>query len=271
MPTQNPIVLNTYGTKGKKIYFVADQHFGIPNREKSHEREKLLIAWLEEIRPDAEVIFFMGDLFDFWFEYRQVVQRGYVRLFGKLAELIDAGIPIYYFRGNHDVWAFDYLETEIGMHLKRQPEIFTLFGKRFFLAHGDGLGKGDNGYKMIKKVFECRFNQWCFRWIHPDWGTRLGWFFSRRSRYSKTNERGEENVTETERSFNSRMPDFCRKVLETEPIDYFIFGHYHHIIEKTLDNGTKIFTIGDWMQWFSYGVFDGQTMKIEHFTKSQND
>lgn len=260
--------LKSYGTSGKKVYFVADQHFGIPDRAKSRMREKLLIRWLEDIRQDAEVIFFMGDLFDFWFEYKQVVQRGYVRLLGKLAELVDSGIPIYYFRGNHDVWAFDYLETEVGMYLRREPEIFELFGKHFYLAHGDGLGKGDNGYKIIKKIFETKFNQWCFRWIHPDIGTRLGWFFSRKSRYSKKNEQGEENIAEAEYSFNQRIPDFCQKILETKQVDYFIFGHFHHIIERTLNNGAKIFTIGDWMQWFSYGVFDGETMRIERFVSS---
>lgn len=257
--------MKKYGTQGKKIYFVADQHFGIPTREKSIEREKLLIDWLEEIRQDVEVIFFMGDLFDFWFEYKQVVQKGYVRLFGKIAELIDENIPIYYFRGNHDVWAFDYLETEIGMHLCREPEIFELFGKNFYIAHGDGLGKGDNSYKFIKWIFECKFFQWCFKWIHPDLGTRLGWFFSRKSRYSKRTENGNRDTSEAEISFNKRIPDFCETILEKEKIDYFIFGHYHRIIEKDLPNGSKIFTIGDWMQWFSYGVFDGNTMKVKQY------
>jgi UDP-2,3-diacylglucosamine hydrolase len=250
----------------KKIYFASDQHFGIPDRESSAEREKIFIRWLDDISADAEAIYLMGDLFDFWFEYKTVIQRGYVRLFGKLAALVDVGIPVFYFRGNHDIWAFDYLEKEIGLRLHRKELIVNLKGKRFFLAHGDGLGRGDKGYKFIKKVFECRFNQWIFRWLHPDWGTRMGWFWSRRSRYSNDTKEikniEKEGVTLTEASMKKRLTDYCKQVLKTEHIDYFIFGHYHQPIIYDLTPETKIITIGDWIKHFSYGVFDGEKFEL---------
>ncbi len=131
---------------------------------------------------DATEIFLMGDLFDFWFEYKYVIPKGYVRLLGKLAEITDKGIPVHMFRGNHDIWAFDYLNKELNINLYRKPLITERDGKKFFLAHGDGLGPGDNGYKLLKKVFEFKPNQFLFRWLHPDIGSRMGLFFSQRSR-----------------------------------------------------------------------------------------
>ncbi|HRZ77956.1 MAG TPA: UDP-2,3-diacylglucosamine diphosphatase, partial [Bacteroidales bacterium] len=163
----------------KKVYFASDFHFGIPDRESSRRREDLLIRWLEEVRQDAEAIYLMGDLFDFWFEYRSVVPRGFVRLLGKLAEITGEGIPVHLFRGNHDIWAFGYLQEEVGIQLHRRPEKVVHGGKTFFLAHGDGLGPGDHGYKLLRRVFECPLCQWMFRWLHPDLGTRMALYFSR--------------------------------------------------------------------------------------------
>lgn len=253
----------------KKIYFASDQHFGIPNRALSAEREAVFIRWLDEIAEDAEALYLMGDLFDFWFEYKTVVQKGYVRLFGKLAQLIDSGIPVYYFRGNHDIWAFDYLETEVGMELHRKAVVTTLKGKQFFLAHGDGLGKGDNGYKFMKKLFEWRFNQWLFKWLHPDWGTRIGWFWSRKSRHSNNLKESKsiekEGVSLTESLMKERLTDYCKEVLKQEKIDFFVFGHYHQPIEYALTPEAKIFTLGDWVNHYSYGVFDGETFELKRY------
>ena len=250
------------------IYFVSDQHFGAPTREASAQREVLFIAWLEQIRSDAEAIYLMGDFFDFWFEYKTVVQKGYVRLLGKLAEIVDSGVPVYYFRGNHDIWAFDYLEKEIGMRLCRKP-VIELKGKRFYLAHGDGLGKGDSGHKFIKKIFESRFNQWWFRWIHPDIGNRFAWFWSGKNRTSscqKNKKHLEKNgITLNETNVKNRLANYCNEILKTEKIDYFVFGHYHQPIEYELSDEVKLFTIGDWMHHFSYGVFDGEHFKLLNF------
>ena len=251
------------------IYFVSDQHFGTPIREESAQREALFIKWLEQIRGDAEALYMMGDLFDFWFEYKTVVQKGYVRLFGKLAEMVDSGIPVYYFRGNHDIWAFDYLEAEVGLKLCRKPIVETLKGKRFYLAHGDGLGKGDGGYKFIQRIFESRFNQWWFRWIHPDVSNRLAWFWAGKSRSSnhKKNKKHIEKkgITINEISVKDRLTNYCKEILKTEQIDYFVFGHYHQPIEHDITPETRIFTIGDWFHYFSYGVFDGEKFELKRY------
>src|SRR5512138_1772349 len=162
-----------------KIYFASDFHFGIPDHASSLEREKRFISWLDTVRKDAEAIYLMGDLFDFWFEYRKVVPMGYSRLLGKLAEITDSGIPVHLFRGNHDMWAFGYLARELNLIIHSGPEFTGFGGKKFYLAHGDGLGPGDHGYKFIKKVFAGRFNQWLFGWLHPDLGIPMALFWSR--------------------------------------------------------------------------------------------
>ena len=255
------------------IYFASDQHFGIPTREASAQREALFIKWLEQIRGDAEALYLMGDLFDFWFEYKTVVQKGYVRLLGKLAEITDAGIPVYFFRGNHDIWAFDYLEKETGMKLFRKPTIEVLKGKRFYLAHGDGLGKGDNGHKFIKKIFESRFNQWWYRWIHPDIGNRLAWFWSGKNRFSSNKKNikhlAKEGISIDEANVKNRLANYCKEILKTEKVDYFVFGHYHQPIEYELTSESKLYTVGDWMDYFSYGVFDGEKFELKRFINTK--
>ena len=162
-----------------KIYFASDFHLGIPDHDSSMKREVKLVRWLDEIRKDASEIYLMGDIFDFWFEYKTAIPKGYARLLGKLAEITDAGIPVHLFRGNHDMWAFHYLQEELHIQLHRAPELKQFGSKQFYLAHGDGLGPGDHGYKFLKKVFACRFNQWLFRWLHPDLGIRMALFWSR--------------------------------------------------------------------------------------------
>jgi UDP-2,3-diacylglucosamine hydrolase len=254
------------------IYFISDQHFGFSTRKESAQREMLFIKWLEQIRNDAEALYLMGDLFDFWFEYKTVVQKGYVRLLGKLAEIVDSGVPVYFFRGNHDIWAFDYLETEIGMKLYRKPVVEEKKGKRFYLEHGDGLGKGDKGYIFFKKIFESRFNQWLFRWIHPDIGNCLAWSWSGNSRLKceRKNKKhvAKEGITIDEADVKTRVANYCKEILKTEKIDYFVFGHYHQPIEYDLTPESKIFTLGDWIDHFSYGVFDGEKFELKRFEKN---
>ena len=165
-----------------KLYFASDFHLGIPNHESSLIREKKLVKWLDVVSKDATEIFLMGDVLDFWFEYKHVVPKGYVRLLGKIAEITDSGIPVHLFRGNHDIWAFDYLEKELGVRLYRKPLVREFDGKKIYLAHGDGLGPGDYGYKFLKKVFEFKPNQFLFRWLHPDIGASMGLFWSQRSK-----------------------------------------------------------------------------------------
>ena len=247
------------------IYFASDFHFGIPNRKGSLERERIFARWLDEVKNDASAIYLMGDLFDFWFEYKTVIPKGYTRLLGKLAEIVDSGIEVHLFRGNHDLWAFDYLHEEIGVILHRDPQITMLGDKKFYLAHGDGLGPGDKGYKFLKKTFESRLNQWLYRWIHPDLGTRLGSYFSRRSRLTKML-RGEGDIKRRVPVEEEPMVIFSRELALNDPsIDYFVFGHVHFpdVIEASAT--AKIVILGDWVSKFTYARFDGNGLELLHY------
>jgi UDP-2,3-diacylglucosamine hydrolase len=253
--------------RGKKVYFASDSHFGVPSKEKSLERERLFIKWLDEIKEDAAEIYLMGDLFEFWFEYKTVIQKGYVRLFGKLAEISDSGIPVCFFRGNHDVWAFDYFEKELNIKIYPDTLIKEIGNKTFFLGHGDGLGKGDNGYKFLKKVFRNRFNQWLFRWVHPDIGTAMGLYWTEKSRAANVN----KGLEEVNRAGIERISGFCRSMIEKgEKIDYFIFGHIHKPNIEDINGKAKYFSIGDWITNFSYVVFDGEKVELKYYKQALN-
>lgn len=244
-----------------KIYFASDFHFGIPDHSSSLEREKYFIKWLDEVKQDASHIFLMGDIFDFWFEYKTVVPKGFVRLLGKLAEITDAGIPVSLFRGNHDVWAFNYFNEELNIELHRKPEMMEFSGKKFYLAHGDGLGPGDHGYKFLKKVFACRFNQWLFRWLHPDLGAKMGLYFSKRSRLANVAKEGKKDATNNIQ--NEMLYKYSEDIIKKYPdIDYFIFGHRHLPTQVKIGDKTEMVILGDWITNFTYAVFDGTELKL---------
>ena len=247
-----------------KIYFASDFHLGIPDHESSLIREKKLVRWLESIEGDATEIFLMGDIFDFWFEYKYVVPKGYVRLLGKIAEITDRGIPVHVFRGNHDIWAFDYLNKELGVKLYRKPQIREFDGKKFFLAHGDGLGPGDKGYKFLKKVFEFKPNQFLFRWLHPDIGARMGLYFSQRSRLAGM-AKFKKNPVKVELEDEMLIHYANRKVKENPDIDYFIFGHRHIPLQEKIGDKAELIILGDWIYLFTYGVFENGEMKLKYF------
>ena len=245
----------------KKIYFITDLHLGVPTLEDSHQRELKLVSFLDSIKDDAEAIFLMGDLFDFWFEYKTVVPRGYVRLLGKLSQLIDAGIPIHLFAGNHDLWTFDYLQKEVGIIVHREPTIMTLKDKTFLLVHGDGRGPGDKGYKFLKKVFECKFNQFLFRWLHPDLGIGLALKWSHNHRAKKLKKEAEGNYySVVEDTMLYKYAQECVK--ENPDIDYLVFGHQHKPMQYKVDNGATVTVVGNWIRDFSYAVFDGKDVKV---------
>jgi UDP-2,3-diacylglucosamine hydrolase len=245
----------------QKVYFASDFHLGVDARLSSAERERQLVRWLDQIRTDAAAIYLVGDVFDFWFEYRTVVPKGYVRLLGKLAELRDAGIPIYFFIGNHDMWMFRYFEEELDIPTYRAPIRREIMGKQFMIGHGDGLGPGDRGYKLLKRVFANRACQWLFERLHPNFGIGMANYWSNKSRSADKPELstylGEENEW---------LIAYANRKLEQEPIDYFIFGHRHLPIDHTLKDGkSRYINLGEWMHYNSYAVFDGETVTLEFF------
>ena len=247
---------------GKKIYFASDLHLGVPNREKSLEREKHFVRWLDEVSQDAHEIFIVGDLFDFWFEYKKAVPRGFVRVLGKLAELTDKGLPIHLFTGNHDMWIFDYLPLETGVSLHRKPIEREWNGVKFFIGHGDGLGPGDHSYKFIKKVFKNPFLQWAFARLHPNFGIGLADYFSRSSR-AKTGTADDEFYGEE----NEWLAIFCKEVLKTKHFDYFVFGHRHLPLELKVGENSTYINLGDWIKYFTFGEFDGDVMKLHQYSQ----
>ena len=246
--------------KPTRIYFVSDIHLGTPNREESLKREKRLVQWLDQIKADATELFVVGDLFDFWFEYKRAVPRGYVRVLGKLAELSDSGIPITFFTGNHDMWIFDYIPSEIGAKLYREPIAREWNGKRFYIGHGDGLGPGDHGYKFIKKVFANKLCQWLFARLHPNFGIWLADYFSKSSR-AKTGGDDAKFLGEE----NEWLVLYCKEVLESEHFDYFIFGHRHLPLDLDVGKSSKYLNLGDWLKYYTYAVFDGKNLELKSF------
>jgi len=245
---------------GKKVYFASDQHLGAPNAEESLTREKRFVKWLDEIKSDCDVLFLLGDLFDFWFEYKQVVPRGFVRVLGKLAELSDSGIQIYFFTGNHDLWMKDYLEKEIGATIFHNRQVFEINQKKFFIAHGDGLGPGDKGYKRMKKLFRNRFAQFLFYLLHPDFAVWLGINMSRKNKLIS----GDEDVKFLGEE-KEWLAVYAKKKLEAEHFDYFVFGHRHLPLEIDLNQNSKYVNLGDWVNYFTYAVFDGNDLKLETY------
>ncbi len=244
----------------KNIYFLSDFHLGAPNYGSSLVREKKIVAFLESIKHTASEIFIVGDMFDFWYEYRKVVPKGYVRLLGKLAELTDAGIPIHFFLGNHDMWMSGYFEKELNIPVYHEPKVFERNGKQFYIGHGDGLGPGDHGYKFIKKLFRNPFCQWAFGQLHPTWGIGLANYFSRKSR-EKTGTSDAHFLGEQ----GEWLIQFCREVLTREHYDYFIFGHRHFPIDYKLSDTSRYINLGDWISNFTYATFDGNDVKLHQW------
>ena len=243
---------------GKKVYFASDNHLGAPTKEASLPREKKFVSWLNEIKKDAVAIFLIGDLFDFWFEYKTVVPKGFTRTLGKLAELSDSGIPIYYFVGNHDLWMSGYFEDELGIPVFHKPQEFTINNSSFFIGHGDGLGPGDKGYKRMKKVFTNPFFKWLFRWLHPDIGVRIAQYLSVKNKLIS----GDDDATFLGED-NEWLVAYSKRKLETKHRDFFVFGHRHLPLEIDLNSESKYMNLGDWIQYYTYGVFDGTNLMLE--------
>ena len=246
----------------KNIYFLSDFHLGAPNAVESLKREKRIVQFLDAIKNDAQQIFIVGDMFDFWFEYKLVVPRGYTRLLGKLAELTDFGIKIHFFAGNHDMWMRDYFQNELNIPVYYQPTPFEFNGKKFLIGHGDGQGPGDHGYKFLKKLFRNPLCQWMFGILPPYFGLGIANYFSKKSR-----ELASQKVEVFLGEENEWLIIYCKEVLQKEQYDYFIFGHRHLPIDYTLNENSRYINLGEWINYDSYAVFNGETTELKYFNK----
>lgn len=244
---------------GKKVYFASDFHLGLPDKAGSRERERLICSWLSAIKADAAVLYLVGDLFDVWFEYKSVIPKGYTRFLGKLAELKDAGVQIEIFTGNHDLWMQDYFMEEFGIPVHRQGIEVRWNDKVFIIAHGDGLGPGDKGYKLLKKVMSHPFSQWLYRKLHPDWGLGIATYFSRKG---MKHTREEQVYQGDDKEWLMR---YCQETLKTHHIDYFVFGHRHLALFKPVGEQSVYVNLGDWLRYNSYAVFDGETLHLKYY------
>ena len=246
----------------EKIYFASDFHLGVPDYESSLVREKKVVAWLDSIKHDAAEIYLVGDLFDFWFEYKYTVPKGFVRLLGKMAEITDSGTTVHVFTGNHDMWMFGYLTKEIGVQLHREPIEKIYNGKTFFIGHGDGLGPGDGKYKILKWICNNKFCQWWFTRVHPNLAFAIGHYCSRKSRIA------------TGTSDSVYLGDdkewlvlFCKEKLKEKHFDYFIFGHRHLPIDVKVGEKSTYINLGEWVNYYTYTEFDGTQIHLKKFEK----
>jgi len=243
---------------GKKIYFLSDFHLGAPDFASSLIREKKIVAFLESIKHHAQQIIIAGDIFDFWYEYKTVVPKHFVRLLGKLAEITDSGIPVMLFAGNHDMWMRDYFEKELNIPVYFEPRTFNWNNKKFYVGHGDGLGPGDHGYKFMKKIFRNKIYQWLFGQMHPTLGMGIANYFSRESR-KKTGSSDAAFLGDDK----EWLVIYSKEILAKEHYDYFIFGHRHLPLTIQLNDNSKYINLGDWISYFTYAVFDGNTVELK--------
>lgn len=245
----------------KKVFFASDFHLGVPTHQLSIEREKKIIRWLKSIEDEASAIFLVGDIFDFWFEYKYTIPKGFIRIQGKLAELRDKGIPIYMFTGNHDMWMFSYFSKELGIPIFREPQEVSIAGKKFLVGHGDGLGPGDYVYKVIKQVFANRLCQWVFS-VTPSWiGMGIAHYWSKRSRLAN-NRKKEEFLGDQE-----WLLQYCKQIEKDSHFDYYIFGHRHLPLDIQVTDSSRYINLGEWVNFSTYAVFDGSEIKLAEFEK----
>jgi UDP-2,3-diacylglucosamine hydrolase len=245
-----------------KVYFASDMHFGSTVFEDPKVTEKRFVRWLDTIRAEAKALYLLGDIFDFWFEYKKVVPRGFTRFLGKIAEMHDQGTEIHFFTGNHDIWMFDYFQKEVGAIVHTQPLTVTLDGKNFYLAHGDGLGDDSHSFKLIRSIFHNRVCQVLFARVPARWG--IGFAHS----WSKSNR--QKDIASPAPYFGEdkeHLVLYAKAYIKEYPdIDYLIFGHRHILLDLMLNHKSRMMIIGDWMQYFSYAVFDGKTLNLEQYT-----
>lgn len=255
--------MNISLNKNQKVFFASDFHLGAPDYQASRKREEKIIRWLSSIQDDAAAIFLLGDIFDFWFEYEKVIPKGFVRFIAKITALRDAGIPVFFFTGNHDLWMKDYFTEELDIPVFHNPIEMEINHKKFLLGHGDGLGPGDEKYKFLKKIFTNSICQWLFKWLHPDIGIALAHKWSKNSRVSNNL----KNVDEFKGREGEWLWEYCRTVEMKMHFDYYIFGHRHLPLELPVGEDSMYINLGEWVNQYSYGEFDGHNFHLNYFTR----
>ena len=246
----------------KPIYFLSDAHLGSRGIPHGRTQERRLVRFLDSIKEKAGAVYLLGDMFDFWYEYKLVVPKGYTRFLGKISELTDLGVEVHFFTGNYDIWCGDYLVKECGVFLHREPLACELGDKVFYLAHGDGLGDADPKFLFLRTLFHSSICQSLFSALHPRWGVELGLTWAKHSRM-KHGEGGDPPYTGED---NEHLVRYAKKYLQTHPaINYFIFGHRHIELDLMLTHQTRLLILGDWISLFTYAVFDGEQLWMENY------
>ncbi len=246
---------------GKKVFFASDFHLGAGPKTSHKQVEARVVRWLDEIKPTAHAIFLLGDMFDFWFEYKRAIPKGFIRFQGKLAEISDAGIPIIFYTGNHDMWLFDYFTEELNIPIFRNPTSLSIGKKRFHIGHGDGLGPGDFTYKILKKIFNNKLCQWAFERIHPNLGIGIANYWSRKSRIS-SDKKEDKFLGEEE-----WLLQYCREQEKLNHHDFYIFGHRHLPLDLEVNASSRYINLGEWINYFTYAEFDGDALVLKYFEK----
>ena len=252
----------------KNIYFLSDAHLGSWALQHRRTQERRLVRFLDNIKEKASAIYLLGDMFDFWYEYRYVVPRGFTRFLGKLSELTDMGVEVHFFTGNHDIWAFGYLEEECGVIIHREPATLEIFDKIFYLAHGDGLGDPDKTFKLIRAVFHNKICQFLFSTLHPRWGVGFGLTWAKHSRMKRADGKEPPYMGEDK----EHLVLYAKDYLATHPdIDFFIFGHRHIELDLMLSKKSRMMILGDWIQECTYAVFDGERLYMENYIEGETE
>jgi len=250
----------------KPIYFLSDAHLGSWAVEHRRMQERRLVRFLDSIKTKAAAVYLLGDLFDFWHEYRYVVPKGFTRFLGKLSELTDMGVEVHFFTGNHDIWCHGYLAEECGVKMHYKPETVELYGKVFYLAHGDGLGDDNKRFKLLRSIFHNRVCQVLFASLHPRWGMWFGLTWAKHSRLKHM--KGGDTPYLGERE---PLVRYAHEYVTTHPeINYFIFGHRHIELDMQVARQSRLIVLGDWISQFSYAVYDGEHMFLEEYVEGES-
>ena len=251
----------------KNIYFLSDAHLGSLAIEHGRTQERRIVRFLDSIKHKAQAIYLLGDIFDFWNEYKLCVPKGYTRFFGKISELTDMGVEVHFFVGNHDLWSYGYFEKECGMIIHKEPETVELYDKVFFLAHGDGLGDPDKKFKLLRKIFHNKTCQRLLNAIHPRWGLALGLNWANKSRLKHMGGQEPRYMGEDK----EHLVLFTKDYLKTHAnVDYFIYGHRHIELDLVLSRKARIIILGDWITQFTYAVFDGEHLLLEQYIEGES-